>query len=137
MIEFARYCHQSWTSVVYILLIISKSDYYAMNPLITFFNFWSNNQYCYSALECNIIFSGDTTKTEPCGIYVCLFPRLTCCPGFTRALDRVNKVYYCGPLPNNSVPIQQTTCCDPGQQFLSIFKSFRKRPLTTWMISRL
>ncbi|PAV80197.1 hypothetical protein WR25_18666 [Diploscapter pachys] len=57
--------------------------------------------------------SGDTTKTEPCGIYVCLFPRLTCCPGFTRALDRVNKVYYCGPLPNNSVPIQQTTCCDP------------------------
>lgn len=86
--------------------------------------------FIYSASECSIIFSGDTTKTEICRINVCLFPRISCCPGYNKILDRVNRIYYCGPLPNNSVPIQPTTCCDPGQQFLLIFKSFRKRLLT-------
>ncbi|PAV74041.1 hypothetical protein WR25_07964 [Diploscapter pachys] len=32
-----------------------------------------------------------------CGLNVCTYPRLSCCGNYSKILDRVNRVYYCGP----------------------------------------
>ncbi|KAK5979336.1 hypothetical protein GCK32_005918 [Trichostrongylus colubriformis] len=63
--------------------------------------------------------TGDAVENQVCGTAVCLFPRATCCPGYTKKADVVTKQFYCGPLP--VVPTfnpEQTTCCDPEKKGL-------------------
>ncbi|PIO70159.1 thrombospondin type 1 domain protein [Teladorsagia circumcincta] len=63
--------------------------------------------------------TGQAEENQVCGTAVCLFPRTTCCPGFTKKADPVTKKFICGPLP--VVPPfnpEQTTCCDPEKKGL-------------------
>ncbi|KHJ80405.1 thrombospondin type 1 domain protein, partial [Oesophagostomum dentatum] len=63
--------------------------------------------------------TGDAVQNKVCGTSVCLFPRTTCCPGYTKKADTVTKTFYCGPLPVDPVfNPEQTTCCDPEKKGL-------------------
>ncbi|PAV58312.1 hypothetical protein WR25_14705, partial [Diploscapter pachys] len=39
--------------------------------------------------------SGEYNMNQPCGAPVCLFPRVSCCPGFQKQLNRTTKSYDC------------------------------------------
>ncbi|CAI4230393.1 unnamed protein product [Auanema sp. JU1783] len=58
--------------------------------------------------------TGDDTKSVICGIDVCLFPRTSCCPGFSKKINATTRTFFCGPLPTEpAFTPEQTTCCDP------------------------
>ncbi|KAK6055772.1 thrombospondin type 1 domain protein, partial [Cooperia oncophora] len=63
--------------------------------------------------------AGDAVENQVCGTSVCLYPRPSCCPGFTKKADTVTKQFYCGPLPVvQPFSPEQTTCCDPEKKGL-------------------
>ncbi|VDM75578.1 unnamed protein product [Strongylus vulgaris] len=63
--------------------------------------------------------ASDAVQNQVCGTSVCLFPRSSCCPGFTKKVDTATKSFYCGPLPAEPVfNPEQTTCCDPEKMGL-------------------
>ncbi|PAV65287.1 hypothetical protein WR25_13027 isoform B [Diploscapter pachys] len=61
--------------------------------------------------------TGNTERVQMCGINVCLYPRSSCCGNYTKMLDRVKRVYYCGPQPNYTEPASDTSCCPPNGFF--------------------
>ncbi|ULT80301.1 hypothetical protein L3Y34_010697 [Caenorhabditis briggsae] len=52
---------------------------------------------------------GPSTLTEPCGVGVCYFPRLSCCPGFSATV--INNAHTCGPLPTQVAEPEKINTC--------------------------
>ena len=55
---------------------------------------WYNSR-VYDPLKYKSNFRGSDTEVQGCNGAVCTYPRASCCNGFTKALDRVARSYYC------------------------------------------
>ncbi|CAD6186401.1 unnamed protein product [Caenorhabditis auriculariae] len=63
--------------------------------------------------------AGSANYKGSCAQNVCLFPRTSCCPGFTKMINSKEKLFYCGPIVGYPVDLSTGGCCRDG--FVSPF----------------